>query len=69
LIVIITGDTVRMHDSQIEAAGAVGVPKSSISNCCRGVQAQVGGFGWQYATGEHIRENEEEDEEEEEEEG
>lgn len=59
----------KMYDSQKEAAIAVGVPKSSISNCCRGIQVQVGGFGWQYATGDrcdsgNIGQNEDEEEEE-----
>ena len=30
------------------AAGAVGINRSGISSCCRGLRRTAGGFGWQY---------------------
>ena len=43
-----SGEIITTHSSMSVAAGAVGINRSGISSCCRGLRRTAGGFGWQY---------------------
>lgn len=50
-----TGATVRRYPSQREAAHSMRASHKAISKCCRGVKAEVNGFGYRYYSGPFIQ--------------
>jgi hypothetical protein len=46
-----TGLRVKEFTSPTTAATAIGISRLEISQCCRGLLDEAGGFGWEFASG------------------
>lgn len=55
-----TGEVVGEFLSGVEAANVSGVPRTTISACCRGIIAVAGGFVWRFTDGDKDKKRDEE---------